>query len=173
MATTSIYRITKLNVLVPDPEPGSTLLVTLGEVRSKGWEIDAIGAIAANWSVTANYANNETIITEDPRPAQVGSRFPNAPKHSGSFWTRYDIESIALGLAAGATYVDERETFDPTILPAYTAWDAAIFYDWRNYKLALNIKNLTDKRFFSGGYNGYQLWPGMPRTVQLTLRATL
>ena len=173
VASTSIYRITKLNVLVPDPDTASNLLVTLGEVRSKGWEVDIVGSIASNWSVTANYANNETVITEDPRPAQVGTRFPNAPKHSAGFWTRYDVKALNLGIAGGATYVDERETFDTTILPSYTIFDAALFYDWRNYKLALNIKNLTDERYYSGGYNNYQIWVGAPRNVQLTLRATL
>ena len=173
IATTSIYRISKLNVLVPDPDTASNLLVTLGEVRSQGWEIDVIGSITSNWSVTANYANNDTKITEDPRPAQVGSRFPNAPRNSAGFWTRYDIPNWNFGAAIGASYVDERDTFDDTVLPSYTVFDGALFYDWRNYKLQLNVKNLFDERYYSGGYNNYQIWVGGPRTLQLTLRAAL
>ena len=173
MATTSVYRITKMNVLVPDEDPVSNFYIALGEVKSKGWEIDLIGSIASNWSVTANYANNETKITKDTRPAEVGGRFPNAPKHSGSFWTRYDFEDLGLGLATGATYIGERETFDPTMLPAYTAFDGAVYYRWRSYNLAMNVKNLTNKRYFTGGYYNYQLWVASPRTAQLTLRAEL
>ena len=139
----------------------------------EGFEVDIVGSITSNWSVTANYANNETMITEDPRPAQVGTRFPNAPKHSAGLWTRYDIENLNIGIAGGATYVDKRDTFDTTVLPSYTIFDAALFYDWRNYTIALNIKNLTDERYYSGGYNNYQIWVGSPRNLNLTVRAKL
>lgn len=172
IATTSVYRITKRNVLVPDPDPESNLLVTLGEVRSQGWEIDVVGSIRRNWSVTANYANNDTKITEDPRPAQVGTRFPNAPKNAAAVWTRYDITNVGLGLAGGLSFVDKRLTFDDTVLPSYTTFDGAVYYDLGRYKLSLNVKNLFDKRFFTGGYNNYQLWPGSPRSAQLTVRTT-
>ena len=171
IATTAIYQITKHNVLVPDPDPESDLLVTLGEVRSEGWEIDVVGSVTPQWSVTANYANNETVISEDPRPDRVGGRFPNAPKNAAAFWSRYDIPTLDLGFALGASYVDERETFDDTILPSYTVFDGALYYDWRNYGLTLNVRNLADKRHFTGGYNAYTIWPGTPRAMELTLRA--
>lgn len=171
IATTSAYRITKNNVLVPDPDPLSDLLVTLGEVRSEGWELDLVGSITPRWSVTANYANNLTKITEDPREGQVGSRFPNAPRNSAAFWTRYDLAEIDLGLALGASYVDERTTFDDTVLPSYTVFDGAVYYDWRNYTFTLNLQNLLDERHYTGGYNAFTIWPGTPRAVQLTVRA--
>lgn len=171
IASTALYRITKHNVLVPDPDPESDLLLTLGEVRSTGWEFDVVGSITPVWSVTANYARNDTKITEDPRMEQLGSRFPNAPKNAAAFWSRYDIPSANIGVALGASFVDERETFDDTILPSYTVFDGALFYTWRNYGFTLNVKNLFDRRHFTGGYNSYTLWPGTPRAVQLTARA--
>lgn len=171
IATTSAYRITKHNVLVPDPDPESDLLVTLGEVRSEGWELDVVGSITPQWSVTANYANNHTKISKDPRENQVGRRFPNAPKDAAAIWSRYDFPSIHVGVALGGSYVDKRETFDDTILPEYIVFDGALYYDWRNYGISLNVKNLTDKRHFTGGYNAYTIWPGTPRAFQLTVRA--
>lgn len=171
IATTSAYRITKHNVLVPDPDPMSDLIVTLGEVRSEGWELDLVGSIMPRWSVTANYANNLTKVTEDPREDRVGSRFPNAPRNSAAFWSRYDLESPGLGFALGASYVGERDTFDATVLPSYTVFDGAVSYDLRNYTFTLNVQNLFDKRHYTGGYNAYTIWPGTPRAVQLTVRA--
>ena len=172
IASASKYRINKENVLVPDPDPTRpNFLITLGQVRSKGYEADVVGTILPNWSVTANYASNDTKITEDPRPAQVGTRFPNAPRDQAAFWTRYDITPLRLGFAAGATHVGRRGTFDTTVLPKYTTYDGAIYYDLARYKLQVNVKNLTNERYFSGGYLNYQLFSGSPRTVSASVRA--
>ena len=173
IASGSTYRIRKLNVLVPDPDPTRpNFLTALGEVTSKGYETDIVGTITPFWSVTANYASNDTKITKDPRVARLGTRFPNAPRNQSAFWTRYDIPRIRLGLAAGATHVGDRNTFDTTVLPKYTIYDGAVFFDWSRYKFQLNVKNLTDERYFAGGYLNYQLFSGSPRTVQTSVRAT-
>jgi iron complex outermembrane recepter protein len=173
IATSSAYRITKHNVLVPDPDPTNNDLIPLGEVKSEGWEFDVVGSITPQWSITANYANNHTVISADSRPAQIGSKFPNAPKNAAALWTRYDFSQIRLGIAGGLSYVDERGTFDATVLPSYTVYDGALFYEWNRYRAQLNVKNLLNDRYFSGGYNNYTLWPGAPRSVQLTVRAAL
>lgn len=172
VVTSATYRIDKLNVLVPDPDKTRVgYLITLGQVRSQGTEADVVGSITRAWSMTANYAYNDTKISKDSRAAQVGTKFPGAPRNAAAFWTRYDISGLRLGVAAGASYVDKRNTFDKTILPSYTVFDGALFYDWSRYKFAVNAKNLTNRRFFSGGYFNYQLYPGSPRTVELTVRA--
>jgi iron complex outermembrane receptor protein len=168
------YRINKDNVLVPDPDPTKpNFLTTIGQVRSKGYETDVVGSITPSWSVTANYASNDTKVSKDPRPAQVGSRFPNAPRDQAALWTRYELPHTHLALAAGATHVGRRLTFDTTVLPKYTIYDAAAYYDlFGRYKLQVNVKNLTNERYFAGGYMAYQLFSGSPRTVQTSIRAT-
>jgi iron complex outermembrane recepter protein len=170
VATSDVYRITKTNVLVPDPDSvGGNYLIPLGQVASRGFETDIVGSVTPAWSMTANYAYNDTKISQDTRPTQVGKKFPGAPRSTASFWTRYDFP-VRIGLAAGAKYVDKRSTFDTTILPAYTVFDGAAYYTWERYQLALNVKNLLDKRYFQGGYFNYELYPGDPREVQLTVR---
>lgn len=173
LLTSSAYTIKKLNVLVPDPNPDNNDLLQLGEVRSEGWELDIVGSIMPQWSVTANYANNFTKITKDTRPAQVGNRFANAPRHAAALWTRYDFPALRLGVGGGMSYVDERGTFDATMLPSYTIFDGALYYAAGRYNFSLNVKNLTNDRYFSGGYNNFTLWPGAPRSAQLSVRATL
>jgi iron complex outermembrane recepter protein len=173
IASGSLYRIRKLNVVVPDPLPEmANHLAALGEVNSRGYEGDIVGTITPNWSVTANYAHNKTVISKDPRLTQVGASFPNAPRNQSAFWTRYDIPNLHLGFAAGMTKVGKRETFDDAILPRYTVFDGAVYFDWNRYKFQLNAKNLTDERYFSGGYQSYQLYSGSPRTIQGSVRAT-
>lgn len=172
VASSSAYRITKQNILVPDLDPETNILIQLGEVRSQGWEVDFVGSIMKNWSVTANFARNDTRTTEDTRVNVKGARFPNAPRKAAAFWSRYDFMKLNLGIALGVSNVGERRTFDAIMLPEYTAIDGALFYTWRNYQLAVNLKNLKDDRYFTGGYNSYQLWPAAPRSVNVTLRAT-
>ena len=168
----SNYRINKQNVLVPDPDPlKPNFLAALGEVRSKGYETDLVGSITPTWSVTANYASNDTKVTKDSRATQVGARFPNAPRDQAALWTRFEVPRTHFALAGGATHVGRRATFDTTVLPKYTIYDAAAYYDLGRYKLQVNVKNLTNERYFAGGYMSYQLFSGTPRSVQTSIRA--
>lgn len=171
ITTTDVYRITKQNVLVTDTSKGPTFLIPLGQVRSQGAELDIIGTITSAWSLTANYAYNDTKVSKDTKATNVGSRFPGAPPNAASAWTRYDFSHPRIGVAIGAKYVDRRNTFDTTILPQYTVYDGALYYNWQNYQFALNVKNFTNERFFVGGFFNYQLYPGDPREVQFTVRA--
>jgi iron complex outermembrane receptor protein len=169
----STYIIRKQNVLVPDTDPAKpNFLTALGEVRSKGYETDIVGSITPMWTITANYASNDTKVSKDPRAAELGSRFPNAPRDQAAIWTRYEIPRTHFALAGGATHVGRRDTFDSAILPKYTIYDAAAYYDLGRYKLQVNVKNLTNERYFAGGYMTYQLFSGAPRTVQTSIRAT-
>lgn len=168
MTTVSAYRIFKQNILQPDLQAGADRWVLHGEVRSQGIEFDVIGAPFPHWSIVANYAFNEVEITKDTRPELIGQGFPNAPRHAAALWTRYDIPGTGLGFGAGSTYVGERATTtDVVVLPAYTTYDAALYYRWRTLEIALNVRNLTNERYFSGGYNDFTLWPGSPRRISL------
>ena len=167
----STYLIKKQNVLVPDPD-SANFLTTLGEVRSKGYETDIVGSITPTWSITANYASNDTKTTKDSRPANVGARFPNAPRDQAAIWTRFEVPRTHFALAGGATHVGRRGTFDATVLPKYTTYDGAAYYDLGRYKLQVNVKNITNERYFAGGYMAYQLFSGTPRSVQTSIRAT-
>jgi iron complex outermembrane recepter protein len=168
--TLSAYRIVKENVLVSDPDDPSFLrLIQLGKVRSKGFEVDIAGRVTRNLQVISNYAFNQTAVTDDSDPANVGQTLPNAPRHSAGLWGRYDFAGLNLGLAAGLSFVDRRETFDRSVrLPSYVVADAALYYRWRRAHFALNLDNLFDRRHFVGGYDTRAIFPGAPRRVKLT-----
>jgi iron complex outermembrane receptor protein len=164
--TVAAYQIAKTDVLVGDPDnPGQS--TSLGEVESQGVEVDVIGSLSPNWSLTANYAYNDTEVTEDTDPENVGQTPPNAPSHTAALWSRYDIPDLGLGIGGGAIFVGDRNTFGTVTLPSYTVFDAALYYQWRRYNVQLNAKNLFDRRHFVGGYGATTLWPGQPRTFTL------
>jgi len=166
--STAIYKIAKTNALVRDPDDESRL-ISLGKVESTGFEIDAIGSVTPNWSLTANYSYNDTKVTEDTNEELEGQPKPNAPRHTAGLWSRYEFPNIGFGVGGGTIFVAERETFGEVTLPSYTIFDAALYYQWRRVNLRLNVKNLFNRRHFMGGYSQTALWPGTPRTLSLSV----
>jgi iron complex outermembrane receptor protein len=59
-----------------------------------------------------------------------------------------------LGLSAGHSQVDTRNTFDPNItLPGYIIFNAGIHYRYQHFLLAMNVNNLTNKTYWTSAYN--------------------
>lgn len=103
----------------------------------------------------------------------IGNRIINVPDQSGSFWLTKRLESGVLSgleLGGGAFYaasraVDNMNTF---LLPGYTQVDGLVAYGGGPWRLALNLRNITDERYFdSSGFAVY--YPGPPRQVFLSL----
>jgi len=169
LATLAFYQITKENVLVRDPDDLDRL-VALGEVESQGVEVEVTGELTPRWRISGNYAFNDIEVTRDTDPEQVGRNFPNAPQDQGGVWTTYSFLEGDLGLGGGLEFVGERETFaGPPNLPSYTTLDATAWYRWNDLVIRLNVDNLTDKRYLTGGFGGRNGGlPGAPRNIQIS-----
>lgn len=166
----SLYRLTLENEVVWANDPNNPdLYIQRGEERATGLELELSGEVADNLRVIANYAYNDAEIVDDPDPSLEGAPKENAPKHKATVWARYDLNGD-WGIGAGAEYVDERHTFEPTLqLPAYTLFNAAVYYEpSEDLELALQVKNLTDKTHWTGGYYYGRVYPGEPRSVSVT-----
>ncbi|MEP1078884.1 TonB-dependent siderophore receptor [Leptolyngbya sp. PL-A3] len=169
IANLAAYEITKQNVEGPDPDnPDFSLAV--GEIRSRGIELDVSGEITPGWNVIASYAHTDAEVTEDNFYLE-GSRPDNVPRNNASFWSTYEIQSgnlQGLGFGLGLFYVGEREgDFENTYqLPSYVRTDAALFYRRDNWRVALNFQNLFDIDYirYSEGYREANT-PGEPFTV--------
>jgi iron complex outermembrane receptor protein len=75
-----------------------------------------------------------------------------------------------LGLSAGHSQVDTRNTFDPNItLPGYIIFNAGIHYRYQHFLLAMNVNNLTNKTYWTSAYNNVSKWPGAPRNFMINL----
>ncbi|ATC97450.1 TonB-dependent siderophore receptor [Pseudoalteromonas spongiae] len=175
LLTTSLYQITKQNVLVQDLERSTELGYRVyrqrGEEQAKGFEFDINGQITEDWLVIANYAYNRAEITEDSDPTLIGKQKENAPKNSATLWSKYTLTDT-WQIAGGATFIDERNTSDDAVLPSYTILQAGVYFTQPKWQAALLIDNLLDKDHWTGGYSYGQLFPGDPRTVSLTMNYT-
>jgi iron complex outermembrane receptor protein len=71
----------------------------------------------------------------------------------------------------GARYVGHSYSTDNSIVtPGYTTFDAAIRYQLENWRLALNIKNLTDKDYLASCT--FNCFYGDERTVDVSAKYT-
>jgi iron complex outermembrane recepter protein len=175
------YQIVQNNVLVNANDPvNPQRLEQRGEERSRGIELDALGRILPNLSIIANYALNEAIITQSSNPALVGRVKENAPVHQGGFWVKYMADGgllggtfQGLGIGIGGNVVTERFVSDFTFkIPAYTLFDAAVYYTVGKFQIALNLYNLADAKHWVGGYSLVAIFPGNPRNFLATVAYT-
>jgi iron complex outermembrane receptor protein len=175
------YQITLQNILVNALDPvNPQRLVQRGEERARGFEIDAMGRILPNLSITANYAFNEAIITQSSNQELIGRIKENAPLHQGGFWAKYTFDNTfadgaleGLGVGVGANYVGERFVSDFTFkIPAYTLVDAALYYTIGKFQISANFYNLLDAKHWLGGYSLVAIFPGNPRHFLATVAYT-
>ena len=177
-ANMAIYQIIKNNVLVNANDPGNPdLLRQRGQEKGRGVELEVMGKLMDNWNIIANYGYNRTEITEDvPGDPNnlVGAIKENAPLNSASLWTKYTIPNTALqglGIGFGFQYVDERNTFERNLqLPAYTIFNSALYYGINQFEIAANFYNLTDQKYWVGGYNFGRIYPGAPRNFLVSVK---
>ena len=189
IATLTVFQIDKENVLQQTGAVnsfGNDVLEQLGAVRSRGLEVEVVGRPMPNLSINAHYTYNPTEIIETDDAAQQGLRLWGAPEHRVGLWAKYVVENGAFagfGLGVGLQHVaSRRHRFVSTDLqtreaffaqwPAYTLVDAAVYYTLDRFKLALNIDNVFDARYWVGGFDFLQAYPGSPFRATATVGYT-
>jgi iron complex outermembrane receptor protein len=180
-ATLALFQITERGGLYNANEPNNPeRLVQLGEEQSRGFEFNVSGSILPNWSIVAGYAFNDAQITESDDEVVIGRQKPNAPRNTANLWTKYIIENgklEGLGLGFGYNYVSERfgsivSATEPDVFPAYSLFDAALYYKLEKVQFQININNIFDKTHWVGGYDVIRAFPGSPRAVMTTVSYT-
>lgn len=171
-ATLAVFDLVRSGVLTRDLA-NPMFRVQSGEQRSRGVEFDIGGAPVTGWKLNGSYAYIDAEVTRD-NSLPVGDALQDAPRHSGSLWSTYQLQSGAwqgFGFGGGALYVCKREATLPNSfkLAGYTRVDASLFYRRQHWKLQLNSINVFDKRYFTGGSAGVfgtTVNPSTPRSLQ-------
>ncbi len=174
-ATGSVFRLERSNIKVTDP--ATNTLVPVGTQRTDGVELALAGEAGSGWQVAAGYAYLDgrvvnSVGIDAGQPIQ-GKRPTLTPVHSSSLWLS---KAIGQGwrLGGGASFVGDRfaNPGNTVTLPRYAVFDAGAFYRLKRLDVALNVKNLFDRKFIVAGHgtNPNLNLPGAPRSVQMTLR---
>ncbi len=170
------YEMIRNNILQADPRgdvggDGRDDQIALGEVKSKGVELDLLGDLTDSWVLNVNYAYNDTRIVESTSAITnaVGDKFANAPQHQIGVWSRYELDSIHSAIAAGMDYVSEQLSIDGQHVKSYTVFDMSWQTRWQQWLFQANVKNLFDKTYATAGFierTGH--FPGEPRRLIVT-----
>jgi iron complex outermembrane receptor protein len=174
--TAAGFHVRKDNEVFDDVDP-RTFLPTVSQldVRSQGAELSLVGNLTEHWSIVANYAYQDVLITYDSqRPDRVGNRVRNVPLNTGNVWLRWDkplANCQKVGASIGMIHLGPRpgdleNTFE---LPSYTRWDSGVYYDYRALRCAVYLENLLDDRYYTGSVTPLEVYPGLPFNVRGTV----
>lgn len=166
----AIFRLDRDNVRNPDGAGG---FIQSGQQRTEGVELGLQGDITRNWQVYAGYAHLNSSVTKATAAARtLGHRPQLVPANTLSVWNRFNAGN---GWGAGLGIVYQGSSFtnvDNVVeLPAFTRADGALYYTFNDGKarVAVNVENIFDKKYFPTGDGNNNISPGAPRNARVTL----
>jgi iron complex outermembrane recepter protein len=153
----ALFQILKVNRAIPDPSLAGSFVQT-GEITANGFELDVIGSPATGWNLIANYAYTDAKVTQDNRQEIIGTR-EQAPVHNANVWITYRLPAgvlKGLGAGVGGSYMADRYVLTQVRpgtnvtpatqgkIPNFQQLNAALYYSYQNWNVAINVDNLTD-----------------------------
>ncbi|CAM8643171.1 TonB-dependent receptor [Sphingobium cupriresistens] len=168
LLTAALFRNERSNFrvtgIVSDDNPLGEMQLD-GKSRVDGVALGANGQITPNWTVTANYTYLDSKIIQSVADGEVdplsGAELTNVPTHSGSFFTTYALP-FGLKIGYGFTYQGKFDLNSATTgaiyqMDDYLIHNAMLAYDFTpGLSAQLNVKNFTDKTYYTGVRNGAQ-----------------
>jgi len=169
----AVFRLDRNNVRNADGLGG---IVLTGQQRTDGVELGLQGEITRHWQVYAGYAHLDSRITKATAAAgNLGNRPQLVPENTLSLWNKL---ALGGGLGAGLGVIYQGVSYpnaDNTVqLPAFVRADGALYYAFAGGKtrLALNVENLFNKKYFPTADANNNISPGAPRTARLTVNTS-
>ncbi|WP_337038900.1 MULTISPECIES: ferrichrome porin FhuA [Pseudescherichia] len=179
--TAAVFQLTKDKNLTADPSD-SAFSVQGGEIRSRGFELEAKAALTSNINLTAAYSYTDAEYTDDT--LYEGKRPVEVPRNMASLWADYTFHETALSgltLGAGTRYVGDTSSFYTTgenvngtfNVGSYTLVDATVKYDLARVgmpgsSVGVKVNNLFNREYVSSCYRDYACYWGADRQVVAT-----
>ena len=103
-ATLAVFQLTKQDVLIGDPsDPTGNRVLLVGQLRSRGVELDASGSPAPGLGIVAAYGFTDAAVIAGNVYYPVGTRLSNQPRNRVSLWSTYTVHrGVINGLQLGA-----------------------------------------------------------------------
>lgn len=163
--------------VAPAPAFFSSTVLNAGKADIQGLELEGLAQITSNLTakLVLGYLDGEFEEIIDARFGNVaqphddgaGNILPpwemqNSPDWNGQIALSYFVNLDGYGelsLNTALSYRDDVRMFDSTASiidqPSYSLWDASAVWSSINedWKASVQLKNLTDERFRTGGYN--------------------
>jgi len=171
--TVALFDLTQTNLVKSN---GGLLQEQIGEVNSRGLEVEGKMSLTDRMNVTLAYTYLDAEITEDGTSGNEGNRPDHVPEHAASLWMDYTIPEHGmfgdLTLGGGVRYVGQTygDSANQYSMSSYAVADAMINYQVTDsVSLAINANNLFDREYVASN-NGFSSFYGDGRTVLATLK---
>jgi iron complex outermembrane receptor protein len=150
-----------------DPLAQASIYTNVGDVKTKGFEIEANNMPINGWSLYGSVGYLRTEIQNDLRLAAAtatlsgvlptaGKQLPNSPRLKGGLSIEYAQDAFWARVKAKATSEQQSTLVNDEKAPGYTTFGFDAGYTFANYgllkrpKLTLNASNITDKQYRNG-----------------------
>ena len=167
--TAALFQLDLKNVL-SEAADGSGKLVNTGEQRNRGIALSTEGELTDKWSIYANVTRLNSTITKTTKDAVAGARVGLVPRNAYSIWTRYAFNPH-WGVGGGIRGESAKYTSytNDIVLPGYAMADLMAYYQSDSYRVQVNLNNITDRTYYATASDDYEIMPGTPRSVILSL----
>jgi iron complex outermembrane recepter protein len=159
---TSAFNISRDNVATLI---SATDTIVFASQLTNGVEASVDAKITDQWHLLANATAMNAVITSAPQAVTTAGNHPQGvPATMANLWSTYKfsiggIQGFVVG--AGMNYRDKTysDTTNVNSVPAYVIGNAMIGWENANWGVALNVKNITNERYFvaangAGGFVG-------------------
>jgi catecholate siderophore receptor len=183
--TTALFELERTGIKNTDPN-NPRRQINVGTQRTRGLELALNGRLPGRWDVSAGYAYLDARMTKSlatvnslqlPVGAAIrvqGQTAALTPRNAAFVWAMKDLGN-GFSLGGGLNYVGARyaSLSNRVTLPSYLTADLAASYKVDRYEIALNVKNVTDRKHYISAHGSVDnlILPGPGRELQLTLRA--
>ncbi|SCX56884.1 TonB-dependent siderophore receptor [Variovorax sp. EL159] len=183
--TTAVFNLERSGMKNTDPA-NPARQINVGTQRTNGVELALAGKLPGRWDISAGYAYLDgrmvkSLATVSSLQLPVGAALPVqgkvaalTPRHSAFVWLMKDLGN-GLSAGGGVNYVASRyaSLSNLVTLPGYVTADLAASYKTERYELSVNLKNLTNKKYYVSGHGSVDnlIMPGAGRELQVMLTA--
>lgn len=157
--TAAVYELREKNQQTPDPTNPLNTLQT-GKTRNTGLELEYKGRIAPNVDLVAHY--NYTDVDE---------KLEQLPRHQAAVWAKYRFAiagTPGFSIGGGLRFMSAFRDGAAPETPSVTLADLLLAYETGNWRYALNVSNLTDRKYASTCLSRGDCWFGARRNVVAT-----
>jgi iron complex outermembrane receptor protein len=147
--------------------------VVFDSQKTKGAEVSIDTKITEQWHVLANATLQNAFITSNPQGVtSIGHHPQGVPTRMANLWTTYDFAIMGepgFEVGAGLNYEDKTysDITNQNSVPSYVIGNLEFGYQTPVWGVALNIKNVTDERYFVAA-NGAGGFVGNPLTAYVS-----
>lgn len=180
-ASATAFEITKRNVLTRDPDSSDySQKVQVGEMRSRGIELELQHAMTPDITVKAAYTLQDVEVTKDNSGIE-GNTPVWVPEKQFNTWLTYaptEGKWVGASFGTGVRYVGQMQldAANSNTVPSFTLVDLSIGYDlsalspqWQGASVTFAMSNVFDETYYSC-YDASNCWFGDERAYEISAR---